>query len=93
MLTDLVKVTHQVRHVQLDALVKQITASFVGAQSCIPEPGSPATSRSTHGTPLTTPAQVPVITLIHKSSLLAAGSFNKPCHCCHYDPIKSAPGH
>ena len=43
---------------QLDALVKQITASFVGAQSCIPEPASPATSRPTRGTPLTTPAQV-----------------------------------
>lgn len=42
----------------LDGLVKRITACFVGVQSCIPEPPSPATSRPTHGTPLTTPAQV-----------------------------------
>ena len=42
----------------LDGLVKRITACFVGVQSCIPELPSPATSRPTHGTPLTTPAQV-----------------------------------
>ncbi len=43
---------------QLGGLVKRITACFVGVQSCIPELASPATSRPTHGTPLTTPAQV-----------------------------------
>ena len=43
---------------QLDGLVKRITACFVGVQSCIPESPSPATSRPAHGTPLTTPAQV-----------------------------------
>ena len=43
---------------QLDAIVKQITACFVGVQSCIPEPISPAAGRPSSGTPLTTPAQV-----------------------------------
>ena len=56
---------------QLDALVKQVTACFVGAQSCIPEPASPATSRPTCGTPLTTHAQV----------LLAASLL--PSELCH----------
>lgn len=43
---------------QLDALVKQITACFVGVQSCISEPISPAGGRPSSGTSLTTPAQV-----------------------------------
>ena len=44
---------------RLDALVKQITACFVGVQSCLPEPQSPATARPGSGNALTTPVQVP----------------------------------
>ncbi len=46
---------------RLDALVKQITACFVGVQSCLPEPESPATARPSSGHALTTPVQVPII--------------------------------
>ena len=44
---------------RLGALVKQITACFVGVQSCLPEPQSPATARPSKGHALTTPVQVP----------------------------------
>ena len=64
--------TSQDLKLQLDALVKQITACFVGVQSCIPEPLSPAAARPSSGTSLTTPAQVLLLPIsVH---LMACGS-------------------
>ncbi len=64
--------TSQDLKLQLDALVKQITACFVGVQSCIPEPLSPAAARPSSGTSLTTPAQVLLLPVsVH---LMACGS-------------------
>ena len=50
---------------RLDALVKQITACFVGSQSCLPEPQSSATARPSSGHALTTRVQVPAHLLPH----------------------------